>query len=50
MRFVKIFWGRSMDIEDEINETAKKEHLKIISVSTCIESRKIFATVVFEKY
>ncbi len=49
MRFVKIFWGNSFSIEDEINETAEKENLKIISVSTCIENRDLYVTVVFEE-
>ena len=49
MRFVKIFWGNSFAIEDDINETAEQENLTIISVSTCIENRDLYVTVVFEK-
>ena len=49
MRFVKIFWGNSFELEDDINETAEKENLNIISVSTCIDRGCLYTTVVFEK-
>ena len=49
MRYVKIFWGNSFAIEDDINETAENENLNIISVSTCIDKGDLYVTVVFEK-
>ena len=49
MRFVKIFWHGSLDVEDDINEYAEKKNLNIISVSTCVDHGRLFVTVVFEK-
>ena len=49
MRFVKIFWGDSFEVEDEINECAEKENLNIISTSISTYRDTLFMTVVFEK-
>lgn len=49
-RFVKVFKGNYiLDIENSINETARKCNLSIISVSNCINQGVHFFVVVFEK-
>ena len=49
MRFIKIFWGQTFAVEDDINEMAENENLNIVSASTCIDKGTLFVTVVFEK-
>jgi hypothetical protein len=48
-RFVKIFKGYTNEVENDINEMARKRNLIIVFVSTCINQGSFFATVVFEK-
>jgi hypothetical protein len=48
-RFVKIFKGYTNEVENEINEIARKRNLIIVSISTSINQGILFATVVFEK-
>lgn len=48
-RFVKLFRGYEYEIENEINEMARKRNLIIVSVSTCINQGTFYVTVVFEK-
>lgn len=49
MTFVKIFKGYPSDIENNINEMARKRHLNIISVASCFNQGTLFVTVIFEK-
>lgn len=48
-RFVKIFRGCKNEVENEINEMARKRNLIIVSISTCINQGTFYVTVVFEK-
>ena len=45
--FIKIYSG--YDVENEVNEYARKRHLNIVSSSMAINQGKIFLTVVYEK-
>lgn len=48
-KFVKIFRGCLSEVENEINEMARKRNLNIVSISTCINQGTFYVTVVFEK-
>lgn len=48
-RFVKIFQGCKAVVESNINETARKRNLNIVSVSVCINQGIFYATVIYEK-
>ena len=47
--FVKIFKGCLYDVENDINEMARKRNLNIISVSSCTNMGSFYVTVVFSK-
>jgi hypothetical protein len=49
MTFIKIFKGYPVDIENDINEMARKRNLNIILVSSCFNQGTLYMTVVFEK-
>ena len=48
-RFVKLFRGYPSDVENQINEMARKRNLTIVSVTTCTNDSTFYATVIFEK-
>jgi hypothetical protein len=51
MRFVEMFWSDNLDIEDQINERADRDNLRIISTSICVDNKgNFFVMVVFEKW
>lgn len=49
MTFLKIFKGYPMDIENDINEMARKRNLNIVGVSSCFNQGTLYVAVVFEK-